>query len=297
MSRTSRMSRWIRTLCMVSFASVSVSVLLPALSHAAEAGAAVATLPAGAVALVNGQTIAQSSLDEAVRNVVGRTGTADTPQLRTALTDDLVARELLRQQAVAAHYDQRPEVVEAPDDQKTDVAIRLWVKDKVRAPEPKDSDVKARYDAVVATFGKEEYKPQVIAVADEATANKVLEALKTGVPFGDLVNQYGLGISKATGGEMPWVSFRLPLTEGNTHGVPMPLAQAITSLEPGATLPQPLKAGDGWVVVRLESKRPMHVPTYDEAKADIRRELEAEGMQQAFAQQVAQLAREATIVE
>ncbi len=296
----SRMSRSIRTLCLLSFASVAVSTLAPALVHAAEAAtlaSAAAALPAGAAALVNGHVVPQSALDTAVSNVVSRTGAPDTPQLRAVLKDDLIARELLRQQAVLGHYDQRPEVAQFPDAEKTDAGIRGWILDNVHAPKITDSEIKARYESVVATFGKEEYKPAVIAVADEATANTVLAAVKGGQPFAELARQYGIGATKATGGEMPWVSFKLPLTEGNTHGVPMPLAQVITGLAPGATAPQPLQAGDGWLIVRLESKRPMQVPTYDAAKEDIRRQLQDEAMQAALGQRVAELARSATIVE
>lgn len=296
----SRMSQWIRTLCLISFASVAAITLVPKLSHAANAAASAtqaATLPAGAAALVNGQVIPQSALDEVVRNVVSRTGAPDTPQLRAVLKNDLIARELLRQQAVRAHYDQRPEVAQAAGNEKTDVAIRSWITDNVHGPDVTDSAVKARYDAVIATFGKDEYKPQVIAVADESTARTVLAAVKGGKPFAALAQQYGVGPTKASGGEMPWVSFRLPLTEGNTHGVPMPLAKVITSLAPGETAPQPLRAGDGWLVVRLEGKRPMQVPTFDASKDDIRRQLQGEGMQAAVSQRVAELARAATIVE
>ncbi|WP_322030170.1 peptidyl-prolyl cis-trans isomerase [Paraburkholderia sp. J76] len=294
------MSRSIRALCLLSFTSVAASTLAPTLVQAAEAAthaSSAAALPAGAAALVNGQVIAQSALDTAVSNVVSRTGAPDTPQLRAALKDDLIARELLRQQAVLGHYDQRAEVAQFPDAEKTDAEIRAWILDNVHAPKITDSEIKSRYESVVATFGKEEYKPEVIAVTDEATANTVLAALKGGQPFADLARQYGIGATKATGGEMPWVSFKLPLTEGNTHGVPMPLAQVITSLAPGQTAPQPLKAGDGWLIVRLESKRPMQVPAYDSAKEDIRRQLQDEGMQAALGQRVAELARSATIVE
>jgi peptidyl-prolyl cis-trans isomerase C len=292
----SRMSQWIRSLCLVSFAAVAASTLLPMLSHAAETAPAT-PLPAGAAALVNGRVIPQSALDELVRNIVGSTGAADTPQLRAALKNDMVGRELLRQQAVREHYDQRPEVAQAADGEKTDAEIRAWIGDNVHAPEVTDSAVKTRYDAVIATFGKDEYKPQVIATADLTSANTVIAALMAGQPFASLAQQYAVGPTRANGGEMPWVSFKLPLTEGNTHGVPMPLAKIITSLQPGETAPQPLEAGDGWLVVRLESKRPTQVPTLDQARDDIRRELQAEGMRAALAKRVAELARDATIVE
>lgn len=293
MSSMSFMSRWIRALCMGAFAAVTASTVLPALSHAA----APAKLPAGAVALVNGQPLAQSAIDNAVSTVMKQTGVADSPELRAMLKQDLIAHELLRQQAVRAHYDQRPEIAQVPEAEKGDAEIRMWIKDTVRPETVTDAAIKARYDAAIKTIGRDEYKPQVIAVADEATANTVIAAAKSGKPFGDLAREYGVGATKANAGEMPWISFKLPLAEGNTHGVPMPLAQAITSLKSGETLAQPLKAGDGWLIVRLDAKRPMAMPKFDASKEDIRRTLQDEAMAQAISQRVSQLAQQATIVE
>ncbi|WP_133666497.1 hypothetical protein [Paraburkholderia sp. BL10I2N1] len=51
------------------------------------------------------------------------------------------------------------------------------------------TEVKARYDAIVASLGKEEYKPRTITEADDATAKAVLGALKSGTTFDALAHQ------------------------------------------------------------------------------------------------------------
>jgi peptidyl-prolyl cis-trans isomerase C len=94
--------------------------------------------------------------------------------------------------------------------------------------------VRARYDEIVASLGKDEYKPRVIAVADDATAKTVLAQLKAGTAFDALARQYSVAASKEAGGEIAWVSFKNPVVDGKTQGLPLPVAQAITQLPVGA---------------------------------------------------------------
>ncbi|PMY00682.1 SurA N-terminal domain-containing protein, partial [Pseudomonas sp. GW460-13] len=63
-------------------------------------------LPAGVVARVNGAPITQEQLDAALRAV----NTPVTPQIRDAVKNQLIARELFRQAAEKGHYDTRPNV-------------------------------------------------------------------------------------------------------------------------------------------------------------------------------------------
>ncbi|CAM2154337.1 PpiC domain-containing protein [Paraburkholderia tropica] len=293
-----RMSHLIRTLCVTAFASVAVSTVLPTLTHAAgESGARSqsAALPAGAVAVVNGVAIPQSALDDTVRKVTAN-GAPDAPQLRAALRDGLIARELLRQQAVHDHFDKRPEVAQAPEAEKTDMAIRAWLEANVRAADPTERQIKARYTTVNAELGQYEFKPQLIVVADQAAAQNAIAQLKAGQTFDAVAKQVSLAPSKANGGQMPWVSFKTPVVDGKTRGVPTDVAQALAQLQVGGVAPQPVKSDDAWVVVKLQDKRPMKVQSYAEVKDEIRRQLKAEALDAAVNQRVQSLASRATIV-
>ncbi|CAG9191929.1 Parvulin-like peptidyl-prolyl isomerase [Paraburkholderia tropica] len=292
-----RMSNLIRTLCVTAFTSVAVSTALPTLTHAAgePSAASSSALPAGAIAVVNGVAIPQSALDEIARKVAAN-GAPDAPQLRVALRDGLIARELLRQQAVHDHFDTRPEVAQAAEGEKTDVAVRAWLEANVHPAEPTERQIKARYDAVNAELGQNEFKPQLIVVADQAAAQNVIAQSKAGQAFDALARQYSVAPSKANGGQMPWVSFKTPVVDGKTRGVPTEVAQAISQLQVGGVAPQPVKSGDAWVVVKLQDKRPMKVQSYAEVKEEIRRQLKAESLDAAVNQRVQALASRATIV-
>ncbi|SMG61185.1 peptidylprolyl isomerase [Paraburkholderia susongensis] len=277
-----RLNNMIRVACVSAFTSVALSTFTSSFAHAADAPAS--NLHAGTVAIVNGVTVPQSQLDDAVRMVTAKTGQPDTPQLRQMLRSGLVAREVLRQNAERAHYDLKPEVQRAPAVAKVGTEIQLYLKDSIHPEAVTDGQVKARYDAIVASLGKDEFKSRIITVGDEATAKKVLGKAKAGDTFEALAKEYSLAPSKANGGEMPWLSFPVPVTWGRTQGLPVMLAQAISQLPVGGMTPQPVQVGDVWTIVKLDAKRPTQVPAFDQAKDAMRKQLETLAMEKAAAQ-------------
>lgn len=248
-------------------------------------------LPAGVLAIVNGVPVSQDQLEAALRTA----RQPDTPQTRQLLKQELIARELFRQQAEKQHYDAKPEVKEAIAQAKVNAETQLYLKDSIHAEPVTDTQVKARYDEIVASLGKEEYKPRIIAVADDTTATTVLAQLKSGATFDALARQYSVAPSKAAGGELPWVSFRMPVAQGQTQGLPLPVAQALIQLPVGGVTPSAIPAGESRVIVKLDAKRPTQVPGFDQAKDTIRQQLQALALQKAAAQFVGGLMKGASI--
>lgn len=278
---TSRMNLIVNSLCASAFTAVALSMVVPGLACAADAqGTPSSALPSGTVAIVNGVAIPEAQLDK----VLSASRQPDTPQVRQVIWQELIAREIFRQNAEKQHYDAKPEVQEVVNAAKVNAETQLYLKDNIH-PEPvTDAQVKARYDVIVASLGKEEYKPRVIAVADDATAGKVLAQLKAGIAFDALARQYSVAPSKAAGGEMAWMSFKLPVEEGKTQGLPLPVAQAITQLPVGGVTPSAIAVGNARVIVKLDAKRPTQVPAFDQAKDTIRQQLQALALEKAAAQ-------------
>jgi peptidyl-prolyl cis-trans isomerase C len=293
---TAGLSDRINVLCLTTFAALALAMTMPARVHAANTqGVSTGAPPPGTVAIVNGVSISQAQLENALR----ASRQPDTPQIRQAIRQELVARELFRQNAEKQHYDTKPEVQEAMNAAKVNAETQLYLKDNIH-PEPvMDAQVKARYDDIVGSLGKEEYKPRIISVADEATANMVLAQLKAGSAFDALARQYSVAPSKAAGGEMAWVSFKLPLEEGKTQGLPLPVAQAVVQLPVGAVTPAAIPVTQGsstlYVIAKLDAKRPTVVPGFDQARDTIRQQLQALAVEKASAQFVAGQLKNATI--
>jgi hypothetical protein len=163
---TLRRSANLNLLCAAAFVSVVLNMTLPgnargASEHAnqtratmplplgirASGQAAAGGLHAGTVARVNGVDIPEAQLDD----VLSASRQPDTPQVRQAVRQDLIARELLRQNAEKQRYGTKPEVQAAMNTAKVNAETQLYVKDSIH-PEPvTDAQVRARYDEIVAS--------------------------------------------------------------------------------------------------------------------------------------------------
>ncbi|KAB0641122.1 peptidylprolyl isomerase [Burkholderia latens] len=257
-----------------------------------QAQAQSSSLPAGSIAMVNGTPITEAE----VNAVLQASKQPDTPQIRQAIKNQLIARVLIQQAAEKAKYGGKPEVQAAMQAAKANAETQLYLKDNIRPAPVTDAQVKARYDEIVGSLGKDEVKPRIIVAKDAATAATVLAQLKSGHTFEALARQYSQAPSATAGGELPWVSFKMPLTDGNTQGLPLPVAQAMTKLPVGGVTADSVPLGNGArAIVKVEAKRPTQVPTYDAAQPTIRQQLQALALEKATAELVGGLIKGAKI--
>ncbi|WGY73044.1 peptidyl-prolyl cis-trans isomerase [Burkholderia cepacia] len=260
-----------------------------------QAQAQTSALPAGAIATVNGTPITKAEVDAVLQASRQR----DTPQFRQAIKNQLIAQVLIQQAAEKANYGSKPEVQTAMQIAKTNAETQLFVRDNVK-PEPvTDAQAKARYDEIVASLGKDEVKPRIIVTKDAVTAVTVLAGLKAGQSFDALARQYSQAPTAAAGGELPWVSFKTPVTDGNTQGLPLAVAQAITQLPAGGVTSQSIAVGNDVngprAIVKVDAKRPTQVPSFEAAKATIQQQLQALALEKATANFVGGLMKNAAI--
>lgn len=252
-------------------------------------------VPAHAETTVNGTPIT----DAEVNAVLQASKQADTPQIRQAIKNQLIARVLIQQAAEKANYGSKPEVQTAMQVAKANAETQLFLKDNIKPAPVTDAQVKARYDEIVGTLGKEEIKPRLIVAKDAATAATVLAQLKSGHTFEALARQYSQAPTAATGGELPWVSFKMPLTEGKTQGLPLAVAQAMTQLPAGGVTPTSIPLGNDGngprAIVKVDAKRPTQVPSFDAAKSTIQQQLQALALEKASADFVGGLMKDAKI--
>jgi peptidyl-prolyl cis-trans isomerase C len=279
-----------RLISLLITSTLSLGLAAHADAQSASAPAA-STLPAGTAAIVNGVSIPTSQVDAVLR----ASKQPDSAQVRQIIKGELISREVFRQNAEKAHYDAKPEVQQAVNTAKIAAETQLYLQDNIH-PEPvTDAQVKARYDQIVASLGKEEYKPRLIVVSDDTTAATVISKLKQGSAFDALARQYSVAPSKAAGGELAWMSFKTPVTEGQTQGLPLAVAQAITQLPAGAVTPVPIPLGNARVIVKLDQKRPTQVPSFEQAQPIIRQQLQALAMEKASAAFIGPMIKAASI--
>jgi peptidyl-prolyl cis-trans isomerase C len=227
--------------------------------------AASATLAAPAfaqnLAVVNGKAIPTSRVDAIVKQVVAQGQGQDSPQLREAIKKDLIAREVLMQEAIKQGYDKKPDVKQALDSARQAIVVNQLARDYIAKNPVTDAEIKAEYDRFAKTqSGEKEYHLRHILTTTEDEAKAVIAKLKGGAKFEDLAKQSKDSGSAANGGDLDWAA---------PSAFPPEFAAGFTKLNKGQVTETPVKTGAGFHVIKVDDVRAVKVPAMDEIKSQI----------------------------
>lgn len=211
------------------------------------------------VAVVNNKPIPKAKADAIVAQLV-KQGQKDTPELQTAVREDLIRREILVQEAEKKGLAADPAVQTQLERARQQVLIGALAQDYFKAHPPTDAEVHQQYDLYAKEAGGKEYKARHILVEKEADAKAIIAKLKAGARFEDLAKQSKDPGSAAHGGELDWAPASTYVKE---------FGDALAKLHKGQYTQTPVKTQFGWHVIRLDDVRDAKVPTYAEAKPQI----------------------------
>jgi parvulin-like peptidyl-prolyl isomerase len=254
--------------------------------------------PPGAVkplATVNGVPVKQASFEQALKQTIAQ-GTPDTPQMRQALAAQLIARELFAQEAAKQGLDKDPEVLAIVEETKRNAMVQRYLRAQIQLRQVTEDEVRAHYEKVKSSFGGKEYKLRVMLLPNEPRAKEMRDQLAKGKDFTELARQWSLAPSVTRGGELDWVSFKTPAREGETQGLPLPIAQVVEKLQKGK-VSDPIDVNGHWWLVKLDDVRASKVPSFEETKVSIQRMLTARELERVTGELAAKLAKSATIVQ
>jgi len=246
------------------------------------------------VATVNGKPIKQSTLDMAVRQATSQ-GNPDSPQLRDAIKNQLIARELFVQEAAKQNLDKDAEVIAVAEEAKRTAMVQKYLRGQVKPNPVTEEQAKAHYDQMKNNLGPKEFKLRVIMLPNDQRAKEVHGQIVKGKDFAEMARQWSLAPSSSRGGELEWVSFKTPAKEGQTQGLPLPLAQAVEKMQKGK-VSDPLAVGDRWWIVKLDDVRNTNVPPFEQTKANIMRMLQQREIERVTTELATKLAKDAKIV-
>lgn len=227
-----------------------------------------------AFATVNGQAIPQSVYDAFVAEQKAQ-GTPDTPELKNAVKEELIRREILAQEAKKKGLDKKGNIQGQIELAKQAVLIRAYLSDYVQANPISEAQLKAEYDVIKNNLGSTEYKPRHILVADEEEAKSIIAKLDKGEKFSELANASKDPGSKDKGGELGWSA---------PNSYVKPFGEALGKLKKGEYTKMPVKTDFGFHVILLDDSRPANPPVFDQVKPQLQ--------QRAAQQQVEQLVKE-----
>lgn len=263
--------------------AVMTAFAAPAMAQKAkEKAAAPAAAPAeGVLATVNGKAIPQGRADIMIRNQVAQ-GQQDGDQLRNAVREELIRREVLTQAAAAKGMDKNAALVHQAELAKQAVLIQAYLQDYVRSHPVTEDTIKAEYEKIKTGLGNKEYKARHILVKTEDKAKEIIGKLQAGEKFEDLAKDSEDPGSKDRGGDLGWSA---------PAQYVKPFSEALVKLEKGKFTPQPVRSDFGYHIIKLEDVRDLKLPSYDEAKPQIAQRLE----QQTIAAHVNELRQKAAI--
>ena len=220
---------------------------------------------------VNGVAVSQNTANIFIAEQKAQ-GAPDTPEVKNALRERLIQRELLIQEAKKAGLEKKPEISAQAEAARQNVYVNAYLQDYVKKNPISDAQLKAQYETIKAQLGNTEYKARHILVVAEADAKAIIENLKKGAKFDELAKQSIDPGSKDKGGELDWAS------AGNFV---KPFSDALTALTKGKYTENPVKSDFGYHVIMLDDTRPLAVPAFEEIKPRL--------LQQAQGQQINKL--------
>lgn len=221
-------------------------------------------------AMVNNKAIPKKKVDDFVEMLKGQ-GRPDTPELRAAVREELIARELFSQEAERKGISRNADVQRQIETARQDILIRAMIRDHLKANPVKEADIQAEYDKLKGQMtADKEYKARHILLEKEEQAKQVIADLKKGSKFEDLAKQSKDTGSAANGGDLDW----------NPPGqFVKEFSDAMTKLEKGKFTEVPVKSQFGFHVIRLDDVRETKAPPMEQVKPQIQQDLERKMIQ------------------
>lgn len=198
------------------------------------------------------------------------------PALLSQFVRSRLARLAILNEAKAKKWDQSPEVARQIEQARTDVIVDTYIaaQAKPAAEYPSDAEVEAAYAANASRFMQpRQYRLAQIflavpvsagAEADDRARRRLSELqqqLRSGkAEFAALARAHSEDkASAAKGGELDWAAEDRLLPQ---------VREAVSGLETGG-VSEPLRAADGWHLIRLLDTRPAEVAPLAQVRADL----------------------------
>lgn len=231
------------------------------------------SLTAIALLLVTTQTISDDSDVELAATVNGTPITIVERQVQakqfqargqaiddTAVTEELISLEVMRQEAVKLGLDKSPEMAAEMKTMQSRVLANALLTSFTDNLNLTDEDLRAEYEKQVAMADAKEFKASHILVDDEAQAKEIIEELNGGADFAEAAKKYSTGPSGPGGGDLGWFDSGAMVPE---------FSQAVAAMEIGKHSAAPVQTQFGFHVIKLMDQRSKEAQPFESVKDQI----------------------------
>ncbi len=218
----------------------------------------------------DGQTITLKDVKEAVKTLPPQLKAAPFGDIFEPLALRLVDMKLILDAAKTSGLEKDKLTVKKLDDVRAATLHKAFLDKKV-AELVNDGMLKTKYQELMKLLPKNQMEVRLrhIMVKTKEEAEEVIKEIKSGKSFDELVKAKSIDDkTKEKKGEIGYVKRdELPADFGNV----------VFSAAKATLVPDPVSLGKlGWSVVRVEDKRPIEPPKYEEVKGELQKIVESE---------------------
>lgn len=227
----------------------------PVKEHNLQVSVNPAIQPEQVAATVNGRAIGKLALEMPQQN-------RSHPGASEQMLDEVIARELIRQEFAGQDLSADPEFAQRVDNVLRMTFSQLAAEQYMKTIAVSDEELRKNYDDKLKTLKPQlQYKARHILVESEAEAKKIIDKLAKGSKFGDLAKKLSKDPgSKEAEGDLGWV---------DAGALDQAFASALTTLKNGETSTQPVQTQFGWHVIWREDAKEQPFPAFEAVKDKI----------------------------
>lgn len=238
--------------------ALGVALALTACSKKAEQPAAAAAPASPPAVTVNGKPISQQTYEFYAATLARKPYADISVEDREQIRENLVRIELFAQAAEKNGMLKDPELASAIEISRLQLIQQATAQKLAKDSVPTDAELRAEYEAQLASMPNVELRARHIVVSGEDVAQKVIDRLKGGADFASLARQMSIHKqSAAQGGELGWFP---------PNAMGPEFAAAVGQLKKGEVTPRPVQTRMGWHVVQLEDSREAQPPAFEQVK-------------------------------
>jgi len=231
---------------------------------AAKAAPAKPAARGGNIATVNGVAVPQARADIIMQQQQQR-GAPDNEQMRAAVREELINREVIAQEAQRVGMANSAEVKAQLDIVRQEIIVGAYLRDYARKHPVTEAEIQKEYDRAKAQHGDKEYKARHILVETEDQAKSMIAELKKGAKFDELASKNSKDTGSAQrGGDLDW---NVPGTFDKMF------SDAMVKLEKGKYSDAPVKTRFGFHIIQLDDVRPAKFAALGEVRPRIQQML------------------------
>ncbi|HIF08863.1 MAG TPA: peptidylprolyl isomerase [Sneathiellales bacterium] len=208
------------------------------------------------VAMVNGTDIHGSEVESLVSILARQYASVPKPELQRQVLKRLIERRVIVQASIKEGLNNDPVIMRRFEDMRQDLLQEIYLSRRADVEITEDI-LHAEYEKLVASRAEEiEVHGRHILLEDEATAMAMIVRLDDGADFAELAQKNSTGPTAERGGDLGFFP---------KSAMAAPFAEAAFDLAPGNYTQQPVKTQFGWHVIKIEERRPVSVPTFEES--------------------------------